>query len=55
MKKNAVAVILEGMEEGLVTKVNQEIIDNESGIEGFVRSKMYFPIYAPLVHKQELK
>jgi malate dehydrogenase (oxaloacetate-decarboxylating)(NADP+) len=49
-KNVAIAVIEEGLRKDLCTKIKSK--DLKNGVENLVRSKMYFPIYAPLVHKQ---
>ena len=46
----AIAVINEGIKEGLTTKIKPA--DIERGIPNLVKRKMYDPNYAPLIHKK---
>jgi malate dehydrogenase (oxaloacetate-decarboxylating)(NADP+) len=46
----AIAVIEEGLRKDLCTKIRKK--DLKNGVSNLVQSKMYFPIYAPLVHKR---
>lgn len=47
----AVAVIKQAQKEGQATKLDSKHIDN---LESFVHSKMYDPVYVPLVEKREI-
>jgi malic enzyme len=44
----ATAIIKEALEEGLCTKIPEEVASNEA-IRAFVARKMYFPSYVPLL------
>lgn len=47
----AVAVIKQAMKEGQATKLDSKHFDD---LESFVQSKMYDPVYVPLVEKREI-
>ena len=50
----AVAVIQEGLREGLCTKINVKAIKKNGGtLEKYVASKMYYPVYVPLVNERK--
>ena len=48
-KNVAVAIIEEGIRQGLTTKISKHAI--AEGIDNFVARKMYYPHYVPLINK----
>lgn len=48
----AVAVVEEAIKEGLATKVSRK---DMADVDAFVRRKMYYPEYVPIVEKRELE
>ena len=50
-KNVAVAVIEEGLREGLTTKISKK--DQQDGIANLVARKMYYPSYSPLINKKD--
>mmetsp|Transcript_23585 Transcript_23585/g.76226 ORF Transcript_23585/g.76226 Transcript_23585/m.76226 type:complete len:86 (+) Transcript_23585:434-691(+) len=45
----ACAVIEKAFSEGVATLLKQEEVPTWEALQGFVREKMYFPVYVPLV------